>query len=178
MNIVIMAGGGGSRLWPLSRLKQPKQFLDLGSGKTLIQHAYDRARSLVKPDDIYVATVVEYKEKIKELLPDVPPEHIFCEPSRRDTGPAFAAAAIQLKQRGKHEDPTIFMWSDHMFTNEQEFMKDLHKIPCLIEQFPDAVVIAGHKAIFPETGVGYLEVGERVFSCAWDRNLGRRHRIA
>jgi len=161
MNIVIMAGGGGTRLWPLSRKSKPKQFIDLGTGKTLLEHTYDRARTLAEPANIFVATTEEYRDQVNRLLPDVPLENMFYEPFRRDTGPAFAAAAIQLKLRNRSDQPTIFMWSDHVFTVEDAFLADLKKIPQLVEENPDAVVIIGHTPVIPETGLGYIELGDK-----------------
>ncbi len=162
MNIVIMAGGGGSRLWPLSRRGKPKQFLDLGSGKTLLEHTFDRARTLVDNRDIYIATTVQYRDKIKELLPEVRAANMFYEPERRDTAPAFAAAAMALARRGRGDEPTIFMWSDHIFTNEPEFLTDLRKISKLIEEHPSTVIIIGHVPTSAETGLGYIEAGAPV----------------
>lgn len=162
MNVVIMAGGGGSRLWPLSRQSKPKQFLDLGRGKTLLEETWDRARELAEIDNIFVATTKEYGEQIQELLPDAMKDNLMFEPERRDTGPAFGIAAATLQAKGKGEEPTIFMWSDHVFTNEKELLEDLRKIPGLLEKYPNAVTIVGHTPTFPETGLGYLEVGDTV----------------
>jgi mannose-1-phosphate guanylyltransferase len=162
MNIVIMAGGGGTRLWPLSRRSNPKQFLNLGSGKTLIEHTYDRAKMLADPADIFVATSLDYQKRIRQLLPAVPADNIFLEPAKRDTGPAFAAAAVQLKIRQRAEEPTVFMWSDHVFTAEEKFMAALKRIPRLVSQHPQAIIVMGHQATFPETALGYLEAGEQV----------------
>jgi mannose-1-phosphate guanylyltransferase len=162
MNIVIMAGGGGTRLWPLSRSNRPKQFLDLGSGKTLLEHTYERAGRLTAASNIYIATTQPYLEQVKKLLPGVPDERLFLEPEKRDTAAAFAAVAVQLQQRGQDGEPTIFMWSDHVFTAEETFVADLQKIPRLVAEHPDTVIIVGHKPTFPETGFGYVEVGEPV----------------
>jgi mannose-1-phosphate guanylyltransferase len=160
MNIVIMAGGGGTRLWPLSRRDNPKQFLDLGSGQTLIEHTYKRAKALAETSDIFVATSERYLDRIKKLLPAVPADNIFLEPDKRDTAAAFAAAAVQLQMRQRADAPTIFMWSDHVFTDEEEFVGDLKKIPGLVTDHPETIVILGHAATFPETGFGYIEAGE------------------
>jgi mannose-1-phosphate guanylyltransferase len=162
MNIVIMAGGGGSRLWPLSRKDLPKQFLDLGTGKTLLEHTYDRAVGLAGTENIYIATTKQYQEKIQELLPQVPAQNLFLEPERRETGPAFAAAAVQLNQLGKGEEATLFLWADHVFTNEQELLGDLATMRSLIEENPNRIVIIGHTPVSPETGFGYMKMGEKV----------------
>lgn len=162
MNVVLMAGGGGTRLWPLSRRDRPKQFLDLGSGRTLLEHAYERACAIASPSDIFIATARQYEARVRALLPHVPEANIFYEPERRDTAPAFAAAALHLSARGRAVMPTIFLWSDHIFTNETEFLNDLRRLPALIESHPDTVIIMGHRPTFPETGFGYLELGEAV----------------
>lgn len=160
MNIVIMAGGGGTRLWPLSRVSQPKQFLDLGSGKTLIEHAYDRARQLTQTEKIFVATTNQHVSRVRELLPEIKENNIFIEPAKRDTAPAFAAAASQLVERGEGEQPTMFMWSDHLFTAEAELITTLKRVPDLLARHPDSIIIIGHQATSPETVFGYIEVGE------------------
>ena len=72
-----MAGGGGTRLWPLSRKNLPKQFLDLGTGKTLLEHTYDRAAVLVPKENIYIATTQQYQKKIQELLPTIAEQNVF-----------------------------------------------------------------------------------------------------
>jgi len=160
MNIVIMAGGGGSRLWPLSRQSRPKQFLDLGSGKTLIEHTYHRISQLARPEDIFIATLQEYAEQTRKLLPDIPNANYCFEPARRDTAPAFAAVAAKLIQKGRGGEPTLFVGSDHIFTKEKQFVADLQKAVTLIQAHPETIITLGHIPTFPETGYGYIEVGE------------------
>lgn len=162
MNIVLMAGGGGSRLWPLSRQATPKQFLDLGSGQTLIEQAYQRAKSLTEGKNIYLATSENYRPQVEKIFPNMPASRVFYEPEKRDTTAAFATISIRLEKLGQGSEPTVFMWSDHIFTNEKEFLGDLSKIPVLLAQYPDSLIIAGHTPTSPETGLGYLEVGEKI----------------
>lgn len=162
MNIVIMAGGSGSRLWPVSRQKQPKQFLKLGGELTLLEMTYNRAAALTSQEHIFIATVEEYGEKIKALLPQVPLANIFYEPQRRDNAPAFAAVAVQLVAKGQGEEPTIFMWADHVFTEEAAYIEDVRKIPAILQKNPESIVIVGHTPTFAETGFGYIEVGDKV----------------
>lgn len=162
MNIVLMAGGGGTRLWPLSRKHHPKQFLKLDGQKTLLEMAYDRARRVTTPDTIYISSNHAYAEKIKQLLPDIPAERIFLEPERRETGPAFAAVALQLAALGQGNEPTVFMWADHVFTAEEDYITDLKKIPQLLTSHPESLVIVGHTPTFAETGFGYIEAGQPV----------------
>lgn len=157
MNVVLMAGGGGTRLWPLSRLAKPKQFIDLGDGHSLMQSAYQRALKLAAADHIYVATSINYQAFIKEQLPAIKPDHVFYEPEKRDTTAAFATVAIRLIELGQGSVPTVFMWADHVFTNEDQFISDLLQIPHLLEEYPDHIVIVGHNPISPETTLGYIE---------------------
>jgi mannose-1-phosphate guanylyltransferase/mannose-6-phosphate isomerase len=162
MNIVLMAGGGGTRLWPLSRQKQPKQFLALDGRQTLLEQTYNRAAALTKPENIYVATMAEYAPKIRQLLPNITEDHIFVEPERRDNAAAFVAVSLQLEMAGKGDEPASFFWCDHVFTAEEQFLTDIKKIPSLLKQYPDSIAIAGHIPTYPETGFGYIEAGELV----------------
>ena len=159
-----MAGGGGTRLWPLSRQKTPKQFLDLGSGQTLIQETFVRAKQLTDVENIYVASNENYQEQINEQLPEIKADHIFFEPEKRDTTAAFASVAIRLQNLGQGSVPTIFMWSDHVFTNEEAFVRDLGLIEDLLTKNPNHIVIVGHTPITPATSFGYMEVGDQVDS--------------
>lgn len=161
MNIVLMAGGGGTRLWPLSRRSQPKQFLDFGTGVTLLEQALRRAKAVEPVAHIYVATATEYAERVRQLLPDIPVDHFFFEPERRDTTAAFAAVALRLVAAGAGEEPCVFLWCDHVFTNEPEFLNDLRKIPAVLQRQPDSMVLLAHTPITPETTLGYVETGEK-----------------
>lgn len=169
MSIVIMAGGGGTRLWPLSLQNTPKQFLDLGTGKTLIEHAYDRAIAVTDPEAIYVATAEKYKERVQELLPNIPESRIFLESTRRDTTAAFVQVCLQLVVDGKGDEPTTFLWSDHVFTNESAFIEDLKRIPQVLADNPNALLVVGHSPLNANTTLGYFKVDgavgehERVF---------------
>ncbi len=162
MNIVIMAGGSGTRLWPLSRKNFPKQFLDLGTGKTLIEHTYDRARAMVAQEHVFIATTAQHERKIREIFPQVADQNIFLEPDRRETGPAIAAAAVALSILGKHDEPALFLWADHVFTDEDALLNGLAIMRKLIEEDPNRIVIIGHTPTSPETGFGYMQMGEKI----------------
>ncbi|MBI1834049.1 MAG: mannose-1-phosphate guanylyltransferase [Candidatus Andersenbacteria bacterium] len=160
MNVVIMAGGGGTRLWPLSVRDNPKQFVDLGTGKPLLVHAYERATALTSPENIFVATSEKYAKQIEQLLPGVTTDHLLLEPAKRDTTAAFLNVCLNLIASGKGDMPTTFLWSDHVFANEEVFLKDLQTVPALLEQYPEALIIAGHVPLNPNTTLGYFKVGE------------------
>ena len=99
MYVAIMAGGIGSRFWPLSRVNYPKQFLDiLGTGKTLIQHTFERFRTFVPVENIYVITANEYLNVTREQLPDLPKENILGEPYRKNTAPCIAYISFKLHE--------------------------------------------------------------------------------
>ncbi len=162
MIVVLMAGGGGTRLWPLSRHSHPKQFLSLGDGPTLLEMTYRRAAAVTDNEHIYVATMREYEEKVRAVLSQVPVQNIFFEPERRDNAAAFASVALQLEARGLGNEPTVFMWSDHVFTAEEDYLAKLKLVPSLLAERPDAIVIFGHVPVSPETGFGYIEAGEKI----------------
>jgi mannose-1-phosphate guanylyltransferase len=162
MNIVLMAGGGGTRLWPLSRKNKPKQFISLGGGKTLLELAYERVCKISDSAHVFVATVKEFSDTVHSLLPQLPAKNILLEPHRRDTAPAIAAAAVRLALKGYEQEPAAFMWSDHIFTNEEEFIRDARAIPLVLEKNPQAVVVMGHVPASAETGLGYIEAGEKL----------------
>jgi len=162
MNIVLMAGGGGTRLWPLSREKTPKQFMDLGGGKTLVAQSLDRALQLTDLNHIYVATREDYADLITQNLPDISSDHIFYEPEKRDTTAAFASICLRLAQTGQGHQPTIFMWADHVFSRQPEFLADLQKIPDLLTSHPHHLIIVGHTVLFPDTSLGYIETGRPI----------------
>jgi mannose-1-phosphate guanylyltransferase len=165
-NVVIMAGGGGTRLWPLSRQSSPKQFLDLGTGQTLLEQSFSRAAAVTDSSRIYVATAAQYAERVQELLPELAPANLFLEPSRRDTTAAFATIALRLEALQQGDAPTIFLWSDHIFSAEADFISDLKRISGLLITHPDSVIMLAHTPITPETGFGYVEIGEPIAGAA------------
>jgi len=162
MNIVLMAGGGGTRLWPLSRQATPKQFIDFGRNRTLIADAYQRACRLTSPERVYVAANQSHQAHIKRLLPDISSDRVWYEPEKRDTTAAFATVSIRLQAQGEGSTPVIFMWADHVFTKEDAFVSELRRIEQLLSQYPDHLVIMGHVPLAADTTLGYIEAGEKL----------------
>lgn len=160
--VVILAGGGGTRLWPKSRNKTPKQFLRLYTENTLMQDAYLRVRDLVDDDHIIVVTNAEYEEEVHKQLPNVPKQNIIGEPAKRETAAAMLLGALIAK----HYDPeaiVINQASDHVVTNHSEFVREL-KAAALIAARGTSLVAVGIFPTFAHTGFGYIKVGEELES--------------
>lgn len=156
---VIMCGGIGSRFWPYSRSNFPKQFLDLfGTGRSLLQMTFDRITPLVRPENIFVVTNEVYRPLVASQIPQLAPEQILCEPARRNTAPCIAWAAYHIHAL----DPKASMVvtpSDHLITNEHNFIECLRRGFDFIETH-DALLTLGIKPSRPETGYGYIQIGE------------------
>jgi mannose-1-phosphate guanylyltransferase len=153
---VIMAGGIGSRFWPISRTNNPKQFLDiLGTGKTLIQMTYDRLRHLFDTDKIYVVTNQDYLELVKGQLPEVLHDNILLEPALKNTAPCIAYSVYKIF--AKHPNANIAVLpSDHLITDEHEFLKRIQESLDFVTQ-NDAIVTLGIKPTRPDAGYGYIQ---------------------
>jgi len=154
--VAIMAGGIGSRFWPMSRTDLPKQFLDiLGTGKTLIQQTFERYSKLVPAENIYVVTAQEYVEIVKKQLPDFLEENILAEPSRKSTAPCIAYIAFKLLNK----DPKAVMVAapaDNLVLETDEFLKTANKALSFVESV-NALVTIGIKPTYPNTGYGYIQ---------------------
>jgi mannose-1-phosphate guanylyltransferase len=154
--VAIMAGGIGSRFWPMSRTAYPKQFLDiLHTGKTLIQQTYDRYKKLVPEENIYIITSAEYVQIVKEQLPKVKDENILGEPSRKNTAPCVAY--ISFKLLSKDPNATLVVApADHLVTETNEFIKTSKKAIDFVNHI-NAFVTLGIKPAYPNIGYGYIQ---------------------
>lgn len=151
-----MAGGVGSRFWPMSTTEHPKQFIDvLGTGRTMIQMAFDRFDGVVEAKNMWVVTNKCYRDQVHEQLPEIPESHILCEPCRRNTAPCIAYVSWRIKD----EDPKaniVVAPSDHLVVDIAEFKRVVAS--CLdFTSGTDAIVTLGMKATRPETGYGYIQ---------------------
>jgi mannose-1-phosphate guanylyltransferase len=154
-----MAGGIGSRFWPMSLSTFPKQFHDiLGTGKTLIQQTYDRFLPLIPKENFIVVTNEAYKNLVKEQLPDLTDNQILCEPARRNTAPCIAYATHKIAQK----DPNavcIVAPSDHLIMNQVNFLEIIQTaINTSLES--NALVTLGIKPSRPDTGYGYIQFNQ------------------
>ena len=156
---IIMAGGVGSRFWPFSRNDKPKQFLDFfGTGRTLLQMTYDRILPLIPKENIYIVSNQKYRDMILEQLPDIKPEQVLLEPLRRNTAPCIAYAVYKIHQENKKAN-VLVVPSDHLITNEEEFKRIITE-GLRFTAYNDALLTLAMKPTRPETGYGYVQLGE------------------
>ena len=155
-HLAIMAGGVGSRFWPMSTADRPKQFIDvLGVGKTLIQLTNERFSGVIPPCNVWVVTNEKYVSVVQEQLPDIPVDHILSEPCRRNTAPCIAYVSWRIKKENPKANIVVSP-SDHIVTNPEEFRRVVTN--CLkFTAETDAIVTLGMKPTRPETGYGYIQ---------------------
>src|ERR1700741_3443634 len=153
---IIMAGGVGSRFWPMSTTGHPKQFIDiLGTGRTLIQQTFDRFKDLCPPQNIYVVTNDIYEALVKEQLPEIPDENILTEPARKNTAPCIAYASYKIHKLNPNA-LTVVSPADHLITKEDTFTKAIKS--CFAKaKSEDCLVTLGIKPSRPDTGYGYIQ---------------------
>ncbi|HSB91673.1 MAG TPA: mannose-1-phosphate guanylyltransferase [Flavitalea sp.] len=154
--VAIMAGGIGSRFWPMSRTNFPKQFLDiLHTGKTLIQATYDRFASFIPAENIFVVTSNEYVNIVKNQLPEIPLQNILGEPSRKNTAPCIAYISFKLANL----DPNaklIIAPADHLILDNIAFTKVCLEALAFVSKH-NALITLGIKPTYPNTGYGYIQ---------------------
>ncbi|MBQ9311913.1 MAG: mannose-1-phosphate guanylyltransferase [Bacteroidales bacterium] len=151
-----MAGGVGSRFWPMSRISKPKQFLDvLGIGQSLIQMTYERFKKICPESNIYIVTNNVYKDLVLQQLSGIDEENIITEPARRNTAPCITYANFKIMS--KNPDANIIVApSDHVILNEKEFIRIVSKALEITKE-NDVLVTLGIKPSYPNTGYGYIQ---------------------
>lgn len=155
-----MAGGIGSRFWPSSTEEKPKQFLDiLNVGSSLLQQTYERCVKIVPSENILVVSNKAYKDLILEQLPNLPEQNILSEPSRNNTAPCIAYTALHLASKDP-EATFAVLPSDHIILKENEFLSKMNQA-FLFAKDNDAIVTLGIQASRPDTGYGYIELGNQ-----------------
>ncbi|WP_435790073.1 mannose-1-phosphate guanylyltransferase [Clostridium sp.] len=158
--VLILAGGKGTRLYPLSRAQNPKQFLNIINNKSFLRSTVDRIKCLVSNVNIYVVTNDEYFEKICDELPEIRKSNIFVEPSNKETATCIGLSAAKLLKQDK-EATMIVLPSDHYIENEKEFKKTILQAVEVANKKRGLITI-GVQPSRPETGYGYIEMGDRV----------------
>ena len=155
-NLVIMAGGVGSRFWPMSTTEYPKQFIDVfGTGRTFIQMTYDRFKGLIDPENVWVVTSERYADIVAMQLPDIPRGNILLEPCRRNTAPCIAYVSWRIKAKNPKANLVITP-ADHLVTDVVEFQRVITSAMNFTAE-TDAIVTLGMNPTRPETGYGYIQ---------------------
>ncbi len=158
---IIMAGGIGSRFWPLSKDNYPKQFLDiLGTGKSFIRSTYERFSPVIPDENFLVVTNKAYKQLVLEHLPMLRPDQVLCEPARRNTAPCIAYAAYHIQSRCSNANIVVTP-ADHLVTNEIEFQRIIRLSFDFLAKNRNALMTIGIKPSRPETGYGYIQVSKQ-----------------
>ena len=169
--LVILAGGAGSRFWPISSEELPKQFLDiLGCGRTLIQLTLERFNGLIPKENVWVVTAEKYREIVMEQLPEIPSSNILCEPCRRNTAPCICYVSWKIKKLNT-KDNIVVSPSDHLVVDIQAFQSAIDDSLSFAAE-TDAVVTLGLKPTRPETGYGYIKA-DLTYSSSRKHNIFR-----
>lgn len=153
---VIVAGGSGTRLWPISRRNLPKQMQSFVTDKTLIDETVSRLEGVLPIENIYISTTENYRDNIHKLLPQIPVEHIIIEPVSRGTTAAFALFTHTIKE----QDPEAIIFSlasDHAVTGIDQFHQALTQAYEYVEEHPETITLLGIKPDKPDTGLGYIK---------------------
>lgn len=169
--LVILAGGAGSRFWPISSEELPKQFLDiLGCGRTLIQLTLERFNGLTPKENVWVVTAEKYREIVMEQLPEIPSSNILCEPCRRNTAPCICYVSWKIKKLNTKANIVVSP-SDHLVVDIQAFQSAIDDSLSFAAE-TDAVVTLGLKPTRPETGYGYIKA-DLTYSSSRKHNIFR-----
>lgn len=170
-HLVIMAGGAGSRFWPLSSEEKPKQFLDvLGCGKTLIQLTLERFRNLIPTENVWVVTSAAYGDLVREQLPEVPAGNVLLEPCRRNTAPCVCYVSWKIKKRNPRANVVVAA-SDHLIADVETFRESIADALEFAAE-TDAIVTLGLRPTHPATGYGYIRA-DLSFSSSRKKNIFR-----
>lgn len=158
---LIMAGGKGTRFWPLSTEEKPKQFLNLIGKDTMIQMTVNRIKPIIPIERVFVCTGSMYVELVKEQLPELPERNIIIEPEGRNTTPCIALSAFVINRY--YEDANmIVLPSDHLIKDENKFRNIIQEANNFLGNNEEAIVTLGMKPDRPETGYGYIKYADKL----------------
>ncbi|WP_353138865.1 mannose-1-phosphate guanylyltransferase [Pseudopedobacter sp.] len=158
---LIMAGGVGSRFWPVSRTSFPKQFLDiLGTGQSLLQTTFNRFKKIVPVENIYILTNEIYRSLVKEHLPELSEHQIICEPVMRNTAPCIAYGTAKIRKINTNANIVVAP-SDHLILDTENFVETINKALDASEKY-DCLITLGIKPSRPDTGYGYIQYSDEL----------------
>ncbi|MCW1908496.1 MAG: sugar phosphate nucleotidyltransferase [Candidatus Saccharibacteria bacterium] len=156
MIVVIIAGGSGTRLWPLSTPEYPKHLLSLTNERSLLQNTLDRVKQLTSAEKILVISEASHIKHVYDQLKEVPKDNILVEPARRGTASCVALALATIKNRFESDEAILFVWADHLIRNSQGFVNTALRAGEVCES-ESKVVFMGVEPTYPSTGLGYIE---------------------
>lgn len=159
MKVLILAGGRGTRLWPLSRKQKPKQFQKLISKKTMLQETVTRLLPRISLKDIFISTNEEYFKEVRAELPALPKENIISEPVSRERVAAICLFLAKLKKE-EFNNPVLVLASDHLIKKKSRFQEAILAAEKFTGKNPQYLTILGAKPTFPDTGLGYIKKGK------------------
>lgn len=161
---VIMAGGVGSRFWPISRHQRPKQFLDvLGTGKSLLRATFERFANIIPTENILVATNTAYRDMVLQEIPEIAISQVLCEPMGKNTAPCIAYAAMHIRALCPGATMVVSP-SDHLIINEHHFCEVIQQCMDFVDEKGETLLTIGLQPTRPETGYGYIQVNKHITS--------------
>jgi mannose-1-phosphate guanylyltransferase len=161
MKIIIFAGGSGTRLWPLSKTKLPKQFKKMFDGKSTIQMAVERVENVFGTHNIFISTNEKYIDLVKQQLPQIPNSNIIAEPEKRDVAAAIGFNFFKLKNLG-YSGPVVILWSDHLMENVDSFINALKTGEKLVSEDNNRFVFLGETPKYPENNLGWIKASKKI----------------
>lgn len=162
MKVVVFAGGSGTRFWPISREKYPKQFKPLMNGKSTFQVHIENYLKHYPKSNILVATTEKLSGTVKELFPDVPLQNIIAEPTRRDLGPAVALVMLKLSKMGDANEPVAIVWSDAVIQDTETYFNALKMASDMLLKDRDQLIYLGDTPQFANENIGWIGVGDKI----------------
>jgi len=161
MKIIVFAGGTGTRMWPLSRTKLPKQFIKIFNGKSSFQLAIDRIEKPFGIKNVLVSTNENYINLVKDQAPQIPLENIVGEPEKRNLAPAIGYNLIRLRKKS-YQGPIAIIWADHLMNDVDNFIDSLKKAENIVLKYPEKMVFLPEKPRFANNNLGWIHIGKAV----------------